>query len=155
MATTTAYLNGLLTTQFDYTKTFIWNGRFRTASYTNSTGGTVTLASGTVLGRIFATGLVVPMVSTATNGSQIPIGILRGSHVVLNGASATLTYCYSGDVDPAALTFSNGTDTFATVILFNSSVPAATTTQYGTIEDILVGKGINPVAGVENTIADN
>ncbi len=155
MATTTAYLNGLLTTQFDYTKTFIWNGRFRTATYTNSTGSTVTLSTGTVLGRIFASSLVVPMVSTATNGSQIPMGILRGSHVVPNGASVTVTYCYSGDVDPAALIFSNGTDLLSTIILFNSSVPAATTTQYGTIEDILVGKNINPVAGTENTHPDN
>lgn len=154
MSATTSYANGILTTQYDYSKLFVWDNRYRTATYTNTTGSTVTLNPGTILGRIFASHLVVPQVSTATDGSQIPMGILRGTYVVANNASVTVTYCYSGDIDTAGVVF-GGSDTINTPILFNSSVPAATTTQYGTIEDILVGKGINPVTATDNTHPDN
>lgn len=154
MATTTTYANGLLTTQFDYSKTFIWNGRYRTGTYTNSSGSPVTISNGQLIGRIFASHLLAPQVSTATDGSQIPIGVVRGSYTVANGASVTINYCYSGDIEVAALVF-GGSDTINTVILLNSSVPAATTTQIGTIEDLLVARNINPISATDNTHQDN
>lgn len=149
-----SYSGGIYTTQFNTNKIFGFGSRFRTGTYTAGGGG-ATLAKGTVMGRIFATGKLVPCVSTATDGSQIPVGVLAHDYTVGASATTTVLYCFMGDVNASMLVFSNGTDTLATVILFNTSGGAATTTEAGTIEDILVGKQINPITFDENTLADN
>ena len=145
---------GMLVTQFDYSKLFIWGNRFKTASYTNGTGGTVVLAKGTVLGRVYSSNKVAANLSTATDGSQVPMGVLQNEYSVLSGATVTVSYCIAGDVAREGLIL-GGSDTLATVILANNSSAAATTTQLGTIEDILIRSGIITVATTENTRADN
>jgi len=153
-SSSTSYSGGILTTQFDMSKLFIWNNRYETATYTNPSGSAATLTSGTLMGRVIATNKILPQVSTATDGSQVPIGILKDTVTVAGSATVTLTICVSGDVASEQIIF-GGSDLMTTPILFNSSVPAATTTQYGTIYDILVRSGIRPITSTDNTIADN
>lgn len=151
-SSTTSYAAGILTTQFDYAKCFFFANRFRTGQYTNGTGSSVDLAAGTILGTIFSSNKLTPQVSTATDGSQVPVGILANNVTVANGATVTLTYCWQGDVDTSQLTF-GGSDTLATTISLTDS--GTDTVIIGTIESILVSKGINPQTVVDNTIADN
>ena len=145
---------GMLTTQFDYSKLFIWSNKFRTASYTNPTGSPITLTAGTIMGRVFSTNKVYPQVSTATDGSQVPMGILQNTYVVAGSATVTVSYCVCGDVAREQIIL-GGSDTFATVISLNDSASPANTVKFGTIEDILIRSGIVTVATTENTIADN
>lgn len=147
--------SGILVTQFDYSKLFIWNNYFRTATYINKTGGTFTPTKGMVLGRIFSSNNVTGQVSTAIDGSQMPMGVLANNYpAVANNGTLTVTYCMWGKVAREGLTL-GGSDTLATVITLNDSAGTPNTTQIGTIEDILIRSGIITEATTENTLADN
>lgn len=152
---TTTYSGGILKTQFDYSKLFVWNNRYRTATYTNPSGSAAaTLSFGMLIGRISASSKILPQVSTATDGSQVPIGVLRGNYVVPASGTITITYCYTGDVDFDGLVF-GGSDLLTTVITLNDSASTPNTVKIGTIEDLLVARGINPIATTDNTTPDN
>lgn len=100
----------------DTTKIFVWKNRYNSATYTNDTGETVTLASGTLLGRISATGEVYPLDSAAVDGSEYPVGVLLEDVTVLDTESATLTYCVSGDVVESKIIFLGYGDDISTVV---------------------------------------
>jgi hypothetical protein len=107
-----------------------------------------------LIGRIAATGLVVQSVSTATDGSQVPIGILTQDYTVANGDSVNVSFCIQGDVDYGMLVFGGSpVDTLSTVISLTDSGSA--TVKIGTIGDILNGKGILPINTSEMTYRDN
>lgn len=101
---------------YDLTQIFVGNNRYESATYTNPTSGEVTLAKGTVMGRVASTNKVLPLESTASDGSQFPIGVLADDYTVDYTESATLTFCIAGDVVESKLVFENGTDTVATVV---------------------------------------
>jgi len=103
-------------TNYDLSKIFLLNNRYATGTYTNSSGGSVTIVAGTVIGRISASGLLLPLVAAASDNSQFPVGISASAVTVANGASVTLTYCIAGDVAEEAVVFQNGTDTLNTVV---------------------------------------
>lgn len=105
----------MLITNFDVSKIFIWNNRYNKATYTNSTGSSVTLVKGTLLGRITSSGKVVPHTSAATDGSQNPLGILADDYTVANGASVDVTYCDGGDVAKDKVILGSG-DTMTTAV---------------------------------------
>ena len=135
---------------------FVWNNRFNTisATYTNSTGSEVTLSAGMLIGRIAATGLVVQSISTATDGSQVPIGVLTTDYTVADGDSVTVSFCIQGDVDYGMLVFGGSpVDTLSTVISLTDS--ATNTVKIGTIGDILNRSGILPINTTEMTYRDN
>lgn len=117
MATTTINLNNgqQLTITTDLSKIFLWNNRYTQADNTNATGATIDYAQGTIMGKIAATGKIIPLVSGATNGSQYPVGILAEDYSVPAGATVTMTYCVAGDVASEKLVFTGG-NTLATVI---------------------------------------
>ena len=148
------YAGGILTNNLDYTKLFLGNNRYISATYTNGTGAPITLNEGQVLGRIFATGKVTPLIAASTNGSQLPLGVLRSSYTVAAAASVTVQVCISGDVASELLLF-NASETASTVVLFNSSSAAATTTQAGQIGDLIYNRGIFIITNSENTLFDN
>jgi len=102
-----------MTITTDLSKIFLWNNRYDQADYTAAAD--ITLLAGTLLGRIHATGKVVPLTSAATNGSQYPVGILAQDTFVANGATATLTFCVAGDVASDKVIY-DGTDTEETVV---------------------------------------
>jgi hypothetical protein len=135
---------------------FVWNNRFNSisATYTNSTGSEVTLTAGMLIGRVAASGLVKQAISTATDGSQVPIGVLTQDYTVANGDSVNLSFCIQGDVDYGMLVFGGSpADTISTVISLTDSGSA--TVKIGTIGDILNGKGILPINTSEMTYRDN
>lgn len=99
----------------DRSKIFVWNNRYDKADYTNGGGSPVTLLAGTLMGRISASGKVIPLASAAADGSQFPIGILNEDHVVAAGATASVFYCVAGDVAEEKVILA-GADTLETVV---------------------------------------
>lgn len=137
--------NNSLISNTDTSKIFIWNNRFTTATYTNSTGSTVNLAAGRLMGRVLASNKVLPHASGASDGSQQPRFILANDYEVANGASVTVTLCDGGDVAKEKVIF-GGSDAWTTVI----------GTTLGTIEDLLrANSEIKLVSGTELTAYDN
>lgn len=131
-------------TDYNVSKLFVWKPRFRTGTYTNSTGDTVTLAQGQLMARITTSGLWVPHDKSASDGSEIPRGVLAKSYTVADSASQDINIAYQGDVASALLVLS-GSDTLETVV-----------TGKGRIIDLLMANtAIIPVGGDELTGYDN
>ena len=124
----------MLVNNYDYSEFLLFNITTDTGTLTNASGSTITLNMGTAIGRIAATGLLVQQVSTATDGSQVPIGLLATGYVIPTGTSQVMTYVKAGEVNAQQVQLSAG-DTLLTSITDNS-------THLGTIGDILAGKGI-------------
>lgn len=156
MTQTVVYQNGYLDNNLDYSKLFLFGNLFRTNTFYNATGGTLTYLPGTLLGRILSAGAtqgyLVPCVSSATDGSQIPASVLETTITVAATSTYQITPCVSGEVDSALLVFNTG-DTLATVCTAANS--GADTVPIGTFEDVLVGKGIFPRTVSDNTKYDN
>lgn len=113
---TTLQNGNQLNVNTDSTKIFVWNNRYDSAeSTTNSGYDDITWPAGTLLGKVSATGLVKPLASAASDGSQYPIGILKEDAVIPAGDSLVLTYCVSGDVVESKVDLA-GSDTMDTVI---------------------------------------
>lgn len=100
---------------YDVSKIFVWNNRYADANFTNSTYAPIQLYAGMLMGRIATTQKIVPLDSTATDGSQYPVGILHEDALVEEGETVSLSFCTEGDVvkDKVIL---HGTDTLATLI---------------------------------------
>ena len=105
----------MLTTIYDTTKLVLKGGEYNNAVYTNSTGVSVTILVGTLLGRVSATNQILPLKSTAVDGSQFPIGISTQEIIVPLATSATLEFVIAGEVEGTLLVL-DGTDTLATPI---------------------------------------
>jgi hypothetical protein len=75
----------------------------------------VLLEAGTLMGRIGATQKVVPLKSTAVDGSQFPVGILNSTRDVLANATVSVAIVNKGDVAREQVIF-DGTDTFTTLV---------------------------------------
>jgi len=130
---------------YNTSKIFVFENEFETATYTNPEGDAVSLLKGTVMGRVASTNKVIPLESTASDGSQFPIGILADDYDVEYTESATVTFCKSGAVVKSKVIFANGTDTFETVVSSR------------TLGDRIQGDslGINLVGGDQLTDYDN
>lgn len=143
-----------LETDFDISKLFIGNNKFKTATYTNSTGSEVELVAGRIFGRILdGTNKVKPQasVNSSKDGSEIPRFVLASSHTVANGASVTVTLCYAGDVAAEQLSFSDS-DTLATIVDEYATSPITDYDKAGTIEDLLVANShISVITATELT----
>jgi hypothetical protein len=145
--TTPVNTNSQMTVNTDLSKIFLWNNRYDKAQYTNGTGAAVTLLAGTVLGRITASGKLLPLKSAPAigeEGSEIPLGILAHDVTVANGATVDLSYCVAGDVAQEKIIL-QGADTLDTVISARR------------IRDRITGDtmGIKLVSGTEMTAFDN
>ena len=128
---------------YDLSKIFVLNNRYATADYTNPTSDDIELPIGTVMGRVSATNKIIPCKSTASDGSQYPIGILADTYGVDYVETAELTFCTMGDVVQNKIVFNNGTDTVATAVSGK------------TMKDMLQAAGINLVGGDQLTGYDN
>ena len=144
------YAGGILQTNFDYSKIFIWDNRYTTATYTDSGSGS-TLVAGTIMGRVTASGKVKPCLSNATDGSQIPRFVLANNYTVTAAASQTVTLCFYGGVAGPTLTFSSSpADSVTTQVYLNDG-----TTPIGAFGDVLAANGIFIEGGVDNTYYNN
>jgi hypothetical protein len=97
-------------------KIFLGNTETRTGEYTNSTYETIELAAGTLMGRVTATGELTPLISDASDGSQIPVGILLNDQVIEEGETATITIVVAGRVAEEMVVFADEDDDMDTII---------------------------------------
>jgi hypothetical protein len=104
-------------TNYDVAKIFLWNPRYDKNSYTNNSSyDPITLRAGTVMGRISATGIVVPLESNASDGSQFPVGILGQDITLDEGETANVSLCVAGDVAEDKVIFVRPGDNLETVV---------------------------------------
>jgi hypothetical protein len=128
---------------YDFTKVFIFENRYKKETFRNLTAGALTYATGTVVGRVKATNKITECKSGASDGSERPIGVLATDVTALAATTdITVRMCYFGDVAEGKLVF-NGTDTLATVV--GDRVVA----------DWLQLAGIKMALGTELTFTDN
>lgn len=100
--------NSLITNK-DVSKVFLGENKHDSESYVNNSGyDPITILEGTVMGRISATGVLVPCIKGANNGSQYPIGILRGDLSITAGTTVNATICIAGEVAESKLVFWDG-----------------------------------------------
>lgn len=84
---------------YDVSKIFVFGNRYENDQYINNSGyDPITLLAGTVMGRIASSGVLVPLKSDASDGSQYPIGVLAQDLIIDSGATVTAAICVSGDV---------------------------------------------------------
>lgn len=102
--------------KYDYSKIFIFDNRYEKVTFRNLTAGALDYPVGTVLGMIHATGKVTNLKSGATDGSELPIGILATEITQLGATSdVEVNMCTSGDVEESKLVF-DGSDDLTTVV---------------------------------------
>lgn len=99
-------------TNYDTSKIFIWGNEYITG--TGEAGAYDDVVPGTLMGRVSATGVLVPLESDATDGSQYPVGILVNA--ILAGESKNATICVGGEVDEASVVLVKSGDTLSTVV---------------------------------------
>ena len=110
-ATVTSQTGNQLFVDYDYSKLFIYNNRYEKGTFINAGGGALDFAPGTLLGRITASGKLIPLASGAADGSEIPVGILKTGITQLGaGLETEVNYCLSGDVVESAIIFDGGDD---------------------------------------------
>ena len=129
----------------DTSKIFVFDNRSEKGDRNNSTYVDENLLAGTVMGRVSATGKLVPLQSDAADGSEIPVGILNKDHVILAGATEEVAIVVSGDVVEDKLIFTKVGDDLDTVVSGRN------------LRDRIGGDtvGIKLVPSIENTGFDN
>lgn len=116
MATEISKTTNTLHTDYDVSKIFVFSNRYEGGTLLNATAGTLSYAPGTLLGRVTASGKLVPVASAAVDGSQFPVGVLKTSVVDLAAAGeATVNICIAGDVVESKVIL-DGADTMDTII---------------------------------------
>lgn len=101
---------------YDVSKIFIFENKFQDAPYNNSAYADVTLQTGTVMGRVTGTGYIKPCVSSATDGSQVPIGVLNETRTFAAGFLGNVGICVAGSVVAEKLIFITPTDNLDTSV---------------------------------------
>jgi len=140
-------MSNQLTSNFDWSKIFVFDNRYQIESFTNSGYVTKNLVAGTVMARYQGGTAIVPFDSTNPN-ANVPLGVLTDDHEVEAGDTVKVNICTAGDVVANKLTFDNGTDDF------NTNVGTA---PVQTVKDYLQSNntGIKLVASTELTSEDN
>lgn len=121
MSTATVVGSGsnFLHTRYDRSKLFLCgiDRTLRDQTLLNSAGVETTFPIGTVVGRVSASGKLIPLASAASDGSQYPIGILVRDYTV--DASSEITNSTVAiaceQVDASKLTL-DGSDTLDTIV---------------------------------------
>lgn len=116
----------------------------RSESVNNSTYDDVTIEGGTVMGRVTSSGVMVPFKSTASDGSQIPRGLMNNTVVIPAGETIDLPIVIMGEVATDKLVFARAGDSIATTV-----------GSLGRVEDLLGAIGIKLVDTTEMTSFDN
>jgi|TARA_R110001599_G_scaffold349527_1_gene577986 hypothetical protein len=109
-------MSNQLFTNYDVSKIFVWDNHYIIGEMKNSSASEVTVAVGTVVGRIHATGKINPLTSTATDGSKWPVGILADEYTIAAGATINVGVCVSGGVVQDKIVLVLAGDTLDTVI---------------------------------------
>lgn len=104
-----------LITNYDVSKLLIRSTRFVPEVYENTTGGDVELKCGMLVGKVSATGKIVPHASGNADGSEIPYGVIILNETVADTESVDVDVCVSGELEKELVILDAG-DTFDTVI---------------------------------------
>lgn len=112
--TITVDKSNFLQNNIDTSKIFLGKNESFVAQFTAGVTD-VLLEAGTLMGRIAATQKVVPLESTATDGSQFPVGILNSTRNVLATTTVSVAIVNKGDVAREQIIF-DGSDTFTTLV---------------------------------------
>jgi hypothetical protein len=132
---------------YDVSKFLLGNNFFDKNDYTDSGSGS-TLLEGLLLGKIAATGKLVALAPSASDGSQFPIGMawFGGAPDLVVGAAATVAveYVNKGDVAESKIALPAGV-TLDTVISGDGR----------TVKDYLNAMGFRLKGGLELTEFDN
>ena len=141
--TTPTQTENQATFQYERKDIFIGDNSFENVEY-KAPAGQVVLADGQLMGKVAATGKLLELKSAATDGSQVPYGVLVGNHTIESGETPTFSVAVSGKIAKELVTF-DGSDDMATVVSDRS------------LEDRILGDtlGIKLISSTENTIADN
>jgi len=133
---------------YDVSKVFLRNIISQEETLNNATGGALDFAPGTLLGRVTASGKLIPLASAANDGSQYAVGVLMTNVVQLAAAGdATVQVCIGGEIAEDKLVLA-GADTLTTTVTNNSA---------RTIKDVIAGntKGIQLRSAQDLTGFDN
>lgn len=135
-------------TNVDLSKVFLGENRYQDGNLlNNSSYNDLDLVAGTVVGRITATGVLVPYVHTANDGSQYPVGVLAHDFQIDSGETKNnVTIVDFGDVAQSKLVFIAGSGTTLESIVTNGG---------RRVKDWLQAQGIKIVPGTEMTGYDN
>lgn len=115
-ATEISKTSNTLHTDYDVSKIFVFSNRYESETLLNASGGVKSFVPGTLLGRVTASGKLVPVASAAVDGSQIPVGILKTSvEDLADAGEKKVNICISGDVVESKVVL-DGADTMDTVI---------------------------------------
>lgn len=115
MSISSTYSGGILHTKYDNTKLCLFNNSFESGDVNNSDYDDLVLPIGTVMGRISATGLLTPLTSGASDGSQYPVGVLAANYTIVDGDTKEVRIVTGGEIDASLLDF-QGSDTLSTVV---------------------------------------
>lgn len=126
----------------DTAKVFLFNRRSAKGTIANSTYDDVVYPIGTVMGRISASGNLIPLESGASDGSQLPVGILMNTYTVEASSEREVHIVDDGDVAANKLVF-DGSDTLNTVVSGSQ------------LRDHLKRLGIKVIDSEELTVEDN
>lgn len=113
--TTTLSTRNQLYTEYDYSKIFIFDNDFQNMTLLEGASAETTFEAGTLLGRITSGGKVIPLASGATDGSQLPVGILAETITLAADAEASVRVCIKGELPVGKIGF-DGTDDLETVV---------------------------------------
>lgn len=140
--------DGILITNYDVSQIFLGCNFYETAEYTNSTGDTVTIPIGRLMGRVLDTDKILPQAAASTDGSEMPIGVAARQYVVPDGTTITMDIVTGGDVNENMVVLASG-NAMTTVV-------RTVSTGGGTIRDLIRrNTTINMYASTEHSRYDN
>ena len=89
----------------------------KTFLFTNGTGSPISLSYARLMGKLFSTqGNVAPTISTNTDGSQQPIGILADTYTVAVGATIPVDVYIRGEFNKQMVVLDAG-DTWSSTVM--------------------------------------
>lgn len=94
---------------YDFSKLFLFENRYRMITFTAS-GADIVLEQGMLIGTIAASGLGAIMASGSTDGSEVPTGVCAEDITVVDGTSENVRICIGGHVDQDKLVFDGSDD---------------------------------------------
>lgn len=136
-------------TNTDLSKVFIGDNRYQDGNFLNNSGyDDLALVAGTVVGRIAATGKLVPYVHTANDGSQYPVGVLAHDFEIDSSATKdNVTICDFGDLAEHMVVFIAGSGTTLDSLATNAGGRS--------VKDLMQAQGLKIVPGTHLTGYDN
>jgi hypothetical protein len=128
-------------TNYDVKKFLLGDNSFVAANYTDGGAGS-TVVAGQLMGRITATGKIVPQDSAAVDGSQFPVGVNIAAKTVGAAATAELQLVNKGRVA-------------SDLLVLKAGVALTDDVDGRQLKDWLSDIGLELMSGTELTAFDN